>query len=290
MVAIEDFGTYDTAWCPGCGNHSILKAVKQALAGLGLAPHEVLWVTGIGQAAKIPHYFNCNFFNGLHGRSLPAALGARLANPDIPIFVESGDGCSYGEGGGHFLAALRRNPRMTMLVHDNQIYGLTKGQASPTTGQGQKTKAQPHGAPSAPLKPLAMGVVMDIAFVGRAFSGDVAHLAEMIALAHKAATGQDGSSGGLALLDILHPCVSFNKVNTFAWYKERCYKVGAEHDTRDVSQAMVKAMEFGDRIPLGVLYRGGRSPFENGVPGLSAGPMARRSVDLERLSASQPRF
>ncbi|MBT8405899.1 MAG: 2-oxoacid ferredoxin oxidoreductase, partial [Deltaproteobacteria bacterium] len=129
MVSIEDYGQYETAWCPGCGNFSILEAVKQGLVDSGIAPHEVLVVSGIGQAAKAPHYLNANVFNGLHGRSLPVATGAKLANPELRIIVESGDGCNYGEGGNHFLAAIRRNIDLTLIVHDNQIYGLTKGQA-----------------------------------------------------------------------------------------------------------------------------------------------------------------
>src|SRR5512136_3214522 len=132
MVDISHYGEYKTSWCPGCGNFPLLKAVKQALVKRNLEPHQVLFVSGIGQAAKAPHYLNANVFNGLHGRALPAATGAKLANPALRVIVESGDGCTYGEGGNHFLAALRRNVTLTLIVHDNQVYGLTKGQASPT--------------------------------------------------------------------------------------------------------------------------------------------------------------
>jgi len=140
MATVEDYGSYETAWCPGCGNHAILKAVKQALVSSQLEPHEVLFVSGIGQAAKAPHYLNANLFNGLHGRSLPVATGAKLANPELKVIVESGDGCNYGEGGNHFLSAVRRNIDITLLVHNNQVYGLTKGQASPTSAEGFVTK------------------------------------------------------------------------------------------------------------------------------------------------------
>ncbi|HBE94577.1 MAG TPA: 2-oxoacid ferredoxin oxidoreductase [Desulfovibrio sp.] len=275
MVSVEDFGQFDTAWCPGCGNHAILKAVKKALAGLGLAPHQVLVVTGIGQAAKAPLYMNCNMFTGLHGRSLPAATGARLANPELTVIVESGDGCSYGEGGNHFLAALRRNVNLTVLAHDNQIYGLTKGQASPTTLQGTKTKAQPFGQPSMAFNPVVMAVAMQAGFVARGFSGDIEHLAGLIqeAVRHK----------GFSLVDILQPCVSFNKVNTFAWYKERVYKLGPEHDPADFGQAMARAREFGERIPLGVIATNDRPPFEANMPALARGPLAKRSLDREAV-------
>jgi len=275
MVTTSDYGDFETAWCPGCGNFSIRKAVIRALVSLGLAPHEVLFVSGIGQAAKAPHYLRANVFNGLHGRSLPPAQGAKLANPGLTVIAESGDGCSYGEGGNHFLAALRRNVDMTLLAHDNQIYGLTKGQASPTTMEGQVTKAQPMGAPSMPFNPMAVAVAMRAGFVARGFSGDIEHLAGLIerAVTHK----------GFALVDILQPCVSFNKVNTFAWYKERVYKLGDDHDPRDFGAAMTKAMEFGDRIPIGVLYENDRPPFGSRLPEAARGPLALLRPDMAVL-------
>jgi 2-oxoglutarate ferredoxin oxidoreductase subunit beta len=253
MVMLEDYGQYETAWCPGCGNFSIVEAVKKALVASELEPHQVLFVSGIGQAAKAPHYLNANVFNGLHGRSLPVATGAKLANPDLVVIVESGDGCNYGEGGNHFLAAIRRNIDVTMLVHNNQIYGLTKGQASPTTAEDFVTKAQPEGVVSSPFNPIAVAVAMQAGFVARAFSGMVDHLSELVqqGIAHQ----------GFALIDILQPCVSFNKVNTFAWYKERCYPLSAEYDPTDWEAAMKQAMEWGKKIPLGIIYRNARPPF-----------------------------
>ncbi len=276
MVTVAEYGDFETAWCPGCGNFSIRKAVIDALVSLGLSPHEVLFVSGIGQAAKAPHYLRANVFNGLHGRSLPAAQGAGLANPKLTVIAESGDGCSYGEGGNHFLAALRRNVDMTLLAHDNQIYGLTKGQASPTTMEGQVTKAQPLGAPSMPFNPIAVAVAMRAGFVARGFSGDMGHLSGLIerAVRHK----------GFSLVDILQPCVSFNKVNTFAWYKERVYKLGQEHDPRDFGAAMDRAMEFGERIPIGVISENDRPPFGGRLPEAARGPLALREPDLDVLA------
>ena len=170
MVTLEDYGQYETAWCPGCGNFSILKAVKQGLVAAGLSPHRVVFVSGIGQAAKAPHYLNANVFNGLHGRSLPVATGIRLANPELVVVVESGDGCNYGEGGNHFLAAIRRNVDLTLLVHNNQVYGLTKGQASPTSEQGFITKAQPDGVMQTPFNPVAVAVQHRDSRPGRLFA------------------------------------------------------------------------------------------------------------------------
>jgi 2-oxoglutarate ferredoxin oxidoreductase subunit beta len=270
MVSIEDYGEFETAWCPGCGNFSIIKCLKQALAEQDLAPHDIIISSGIGQAAKLPHYMKCNMFNGLHGRSLPVAQGIKMANPEIPVIVTSGDGCSYGEGGNHFLAALRRNMDLTVLVHDNQIYGLTKGQASPTSARGHVTKAQPEGNRSDGFNPVATSVAMRASFVARAFSGEPEHLVATIkeAMAHK----------GFSLVDILQPCVSFNKVNTFAWYKERTY-ILEDHDPTDWTAAMTLSEEFGDRIPLGVIYREDKPVFGHG------GRLAEHGYDKNDLKA-----
>jgi len=275
MITISDYGDYETAWCPGCGNFSILKAVKQALAARHLKPHDVLFVSGIGQAAKTPHYLNANVFNGLHGRSLPVATGAKLANPNLTVIVESGDGCNYGEGGNHFLAAIRRNIDVTLLVHNNQVYGLTKGQASPTSAEGFVTKAQPEGTPSAPFNPIAVAVVMRAGFVARGFAGMLDHLSELIqqGIAHH----------GFALIDILQPCVSFNTVNTFAWYEKRCSPMPTKYDPTNWDEAMKVACQWGDRIPIGVIYQNDRLSFEDHFPVLAHGPLLGRSLDRKKL-------
>lgn len=282
MVTMDEYGTFQTAWCPGCGNFSILQAVKQALVGLGLKPQQVLLVSGIGQAAKAPHYLRANVFNGLHGRSLPVATGAKLANPDLTVIAESGDGCNYGEGGNHFLAAIRRNIDLTVLVHNNQIYGLTKGQASPTTAEGQITKAQPQGVASAPFNPIGVAVAMQAGFVARGFSGRIDHLTPLIqqAVRHR----------GFSLIDILQPCVSFNKINTFAWYKKRCYELPAAYDPTDWEGAIKTAMEWGDRIPLGILYRNTRLSFGEHSPRIPLRPLLEREVDLARLRKSMESY
>jgi 2-oxoglutarate/2-oxoacid ferredoxin oxidoreductase subunit beta len=275
MVTIEDFGTYETAWCPGCGNFSLLEAMKKALVQRQLAPRDVLFVSGIGQAAKAPHYLNANLFNGLHGRALPVATGAKLANPMLKVIVESGDGCSYGEGGNHFLAAIRRNIDLTLVVHDNQVYGLTKGQASPTTGEGFVTKAQPHGVIAAPFNPVAVAVAMHAGFVARGFSGAIDQLADLIVAAI--------DHPGFALVDVLQPCVSFNKVNTFSWYRNRCVPLAADYDPTDWTAAMQKAQEWGEQIPVGVIYRNDRPSFESHLQVLQSGPLVGRAVATGEL-------
>jgi 2-oxoglutarate ferredoxin oxidoreductase subunit beta len=275
MTNPDEYGTYETAWCPGCGNFSILTAMKQALTASGIKPHQVLFVSGIGQAAKAPHYLNVNLIDGLHGRSLPVATGAKLANHKLPVIVESGDGCNYGEGGNHFLAAIRRNIDITLLVHNNQVYGLTKGQASPTSDEGFVTKAQPAGPSSAPFNPVAVAVAMHAGFVARAFAGLVDHLSALIqqAIKHR----------GFSLIDILQPCVSFNKVNTFSWYKKRCYELPKEYDPANWEAAMKVAQEWGDRIPIGLIFRNNRPPFDEYFPVLKQGPLVEQEFSQDML-------
>ena len=275
MVDLKDYGSYETAWCPGCGNFAILKALKSALAAMDLHPHEVLIVSGIGQAAKTPQYLNVNMFNGLHGRSLPVATGARIANTDLTVIAESGDGCNYGEGGNHFLAALRRNVNMTLLVHNNQIYGLTKGQASPTSAEGTVTKAQPLGVSSQAFNPILTAVATRANLVARSFAGEPDHVAQMIQQAVR--------HPGFSIVDVLQPCVSFNRVNTFDWYRRRCYHLPDDYDPSDWQAAMEKADEWNDRIPIGVIYKGDRKTFEEHSPVLTGGALNQRGFERDRL-------
>ncbi len=276
MVNIKDYGQYETAWCPGCGNFSLLEGVKKGLVKRNLEPHQVLFVCGIGQAGKAPHYLNANVFNGLHGRSLPVATGAKLANLDLVVIAESGDGCMYGEGGNHFLAAIRRNIDITLLAHNNQVYGLTKGQASPTSDQGFVTKTQPEGVAMSPFNPVAVAVTMKAGFVARSFSGNQEHLGEMLvqAIDHR----------GFSLIDVLQPCHSFNRVNTFKWYKDRCKELPSSHDPTDWETAMGVAQKWGDEIPIGVIYRNDRPPYQDHFPVLGKGPLIKQEVDRSQLA------
>jgi 2-oxoglutarate ferredoxin oxidoreductase subunit beta len=275
MVTVKDYGEYETAWCPGCGNFPLLKAVKQALVRKGLEPHQVLFVSGIGQAAKAPHYLNVNLFNGLHGRSLPVSTGAKLVNPNLVVIAESGDGCVYAEGGNHFLAAIRRNIDITLIVHNNQVYGLTKGQASPTSDQGFVTKAQPEGVAEAPFNAVAVAVAMHAGFVARSFVGIEEHLIDVLiqAIDHQ----------GFSLIDALQPCVSFNRVNTFKWYKDRCKTLPSSYNPLDWEAAMRTAEQWGDEIPIGIIYQNNRVPFEKHFSVLNKGPLVGQGVDLSKL-------
>lgn len=281
MCKAADYLQGDTAWCPGCGNFAIRQALAAALAELCLAPHQVLMCSGIGQAAKMPHYLRVNGFNGLHGRALPPATGARAANTSLTVIVESGDGDTYGEGGNHFIHTIRRNPHLAHFVHNNQVYGLTKGQASPTSELGMKTGVQTGGVISPPLNPLALALVMGAGFVARCFSGEKEHLKETM----KAAI----VFPGYALVDILQPCVTFNKLNTYAWYKERVYHPEG-HDTGDWAAAMTLSRQWGDRIPLGIFYRVPRPAFESQLPTLQGEPLALRPFNPADVARAQDEF
>lgn len=271
MVTLKDYAaTTPIAWCPGCGNFGILGALRKALVELGIEPHQLLLVSGIGQAPKLPHYIHDNVFNGLHGRAIPAAAAAKIANHELIVVVIDGDGGAYGEGAGHWLAAMRRNVNMTYLVHNNQVYGLTKGQASPTSDLGFITKTTPMGA-SQPVNPLAVSIASDVSFLARSFAGDGEHLTQMIkkAVQHR----------GFALLDILQPCVTFNRKNTYQWYRERVYKLEDGYDPGDKAAAFVKAQEWGDRIPVGVIYRQERPVYEEQLPALKEMPLVKQKID-----------
>ncbi len=252
---IADYNSNDEiAWCPGCGNFGILNAVKKALQKLNKKPKDILIVSGIGQAAKLPHYIKANCFNGLHGRALPVACGAKIANKDLTVLVTTGDGDCYGEGGNHFIHNIRRNIDITVIVHNNQIYGLTKGQASPTTDRGYHTKVQTHGVILEPFQALAAAIICGAGFVARSFSKDSEFTAELIAegVKHK----------GFSLIEVLQPCVSFNKKNTYQWYSERIYKLGDDYKSDDKFKAIEKATQWPDKIPLGIFYNVEKPTYE----------------------------
>jgi len=272
-----DIGKIDIAWCPGCGNFMILNALKQALADLEIKPEQLVMVSGIGQAAKAPQYLKANFFNGLHGRALPPATAIKASNPEMVVIAESGDGCTYGEGGNHFMNAIRRNPDITNIVHNNMVYGLTKGQASPTSPCGFKTPVQINGVFLEPFNPISLAISLNASFVARAFAGDLEQTVEIIkkAITHK----------GYALVDILQPCVSYNRVNTFQWFKENSYYLEETYDPSNREEAFRRAIEKG-KMPLGVIYVKPKVTFEESLLAYkeNKNPLYKRKVDVEKLS------
>ena len=275
---VYDMGDIDIAWCPGCGNFAILKALKRALAELDLGPREVVMVSGIGQAAKIPQYLRCHYFNGLHGRALPPATLIKAVNPRMVVVAESGDGDMYGEGGNHFVHTIRRNVDITNIVHDNMVYGLTKGQASPTSMVGFRTPVQVEGAILEPFNPLAVAISLEASFVARVYALDMDETVDVLkrAIRHR----------GYSLVDVLQPCVTFNKVNTPKWFRDNSYYLEDTHDPKNRVEAFRRATEK-DRLPLGVFYEvEGRRTFEEnlGVYVDDVTPVHMRPIDRrERL-------
>lgn len=269
----------DIAWCPGCGNFSIRKALLEVLNELAIEPEKTVLTSGIGQAAKMPQYINCNFFNGLHGRGLPLAVAIKSVNPSLTVIAEGGDGDMYGEGGNHFIHNIRRNPNITHLVHNNMIYGLTKGQGSPTSMPGMKTNVQVDGVINEPFNPLAVALSLGATFVARGFSGDIEHLKKLMvaAINHK----------GYALIDIFQPCVTFNKTNTYKWYKNNTYVLPDSRNKTDIYAAFCLAMKK-DKYPLGILYQNDNgTPFEESLPVYIENdePLINRKRDIKNVNA-----
>ena len=282
MPTLQDYRGQQPAWCPGCGNFGILRAFKDAMVELGIEPYQLTIVSGIGQAGKFPHYLKCNTFNGLHGRTLPVATGIRLSNHEMLVVAVAGDGDCYGEGGNHLTHAIRRNINVKLFVHDNQIYGLTKGQASPTSMEGMKTKNQPFGVFSEQLNPIALAIALDCSFAARGFAGDNEHL--------KGLMKETVNHKGFALIDILQPCVTFNKINTYEWYRQRVYHIEPGYNPEDKIEAFKKALEWGDRIPIGIIYKNHRQILEERIPVIKEKPLVRQSVDVSRIEDTLKEF
>ena len=276
MAEISDFRYEgEKAWCPGCGDFQILKSIEIAAAKSGKRPNEILVVSGIGQAGKVTHYIKTNGFNSLHGRALSSAFGLKAANHNQTVIVATGDGDCYGEGGNHFIHNLRRNIDITVIVHNNQVYGLTKGQASPTSEIGMVTTVQPAGVISTPFHSLAVAITLDAAFVARSFSKEIEFTANLIL--------EGMNTPGFALIDVLQPCVSFNKINTYQWYQERAYNLDESHDPTDKLAAYEKAMEWAEKIPLGVLFKHSRKTFLDHFIGPDDQPLAEQETKLKDI-------
>jgi len=276
-VTVKDLkGKADPDWCPGCGDFGVLAALKQAIVEAGLEPHKVMTISGIGCSSNLPGYLNTYGMHTLHGRALAVATGAQLANHDLKIVVTGGDGDGYGIGGNHFVHAMRRNVDLTYIVMNNQIYGLTTGQASPTTEKGHKTKSTPRGNVELPINPMALALVSGATYIARGFSGENKHLADLIAggIEHH----------GFSLVDVFSPCVTYNKINTYPWFKQRVYKLQDDksYDTADFDAAMRKSFEWGSKIPIGVFYQGEQLTYEDSEPALKKGPLVRHPLPVEK--------
>ncbi len=282
-VTLNDFNVKERMqWCPGCGNFGLIGALKGALADLGKELHEVVIVSGIGCSGKSPHYVNTYGFEGLHGRPVPVASGIKMANPKLTVIAEGGDGDGYQEGTQHFIHVMRRNHDITYLVHDNQIYGLTTGQASATSLVGAKTKTTPFGNLEIPFNPILTAIDGGATYVARGFSGDVGHLKELIkgAIQHK----------GFSLVDIFQPCVTFNRLNTYDWFRERVYKLEeANHNPKDKKAAREKADEDiatdYNMVPIGLFYKEERPAYEDQLPQVKDKPLIEKELDVDLAKA-----
>jgi 2-oxoglutarate ferredoxin oxidoreductase subunit beta len=279
MEMVFDLDTFEGPvhpdWCPGCGDFGVLKALKEALVKLEIPPHDMMVVSGIGCSSNLPGFINAYGAHTLHGRAVPVATGVKLANTDLNVVITGGDGDGYGLGMGHFIHAARRNLNLTYIVMDNQIYGLTTGQTSPTSMLDHHTKTTPRGNAERPINPLALAIVSGATYVARGFSGKPHQLADLIAggIAHP----------GFALIDVFSPCVTWNKVNTYAWFRERVYDVNEDgHDPTDSAAAMQRSMEFGERIPTGLIYRHERPIYEASEPVLQRGPLVKQEMGMSQ--------
>ena len=279
-LTVKDFkGKADPDWCPGCGDFGVLNALKTAVAELGLLPHEVLTISGIGCSSNLPGYINTYGMHTLHGRALAVATGAQLGNHDLKILVTGGDGDGFGIGGNHFVHVMRRNVDLTYIVMDNQIYGLTTGQVSPTSRKGMKTKSTPFGSVENAVNPIPMAIVCGATYVARGFSGQQKQLVALIkgAIEHR----------GFAFVDVFSPCVTYNHDNTHEFFKQRTRKLEEMgHDPADRRAAIEKGGEWGETIPIGLFYKNDEVPsLDELEPVLAEGALAHRPLDVSGENA-----
>ena len=255
MSTVEEFSGYSPTWCPGCGDWGIGVAVKKAFVQLNYTPSSIMVVFGIGCSGNMNDFLNAYALHSLHGRAIPNAIGMKLARHTMPVVAIVGDGDCYGEGGNHFIHACRGNHDITVIVHDNGVYGLTTGQVSPRAGKGFKSKSTPAGIIEVPLNPLTLALTQGATFIAQWFAGNVAHIIDMVAqgIQHK----------GFSLVNILQPCVTFNKINTYEYYRGKTYEVGPEYDSRNFQLALETCVQptFNEKFPLGILYKYDRPTF-----------------------------
>ncbi len=278
MANIQDFSGYNPTWCPGCGDWGIGLAIKQAFVQLGYDPSMVAVVFGIGCSGNMNDFLNAYAIHSLHGRAIPNAIGIKLANHKLPVIAIVGDGDCYGEGGNHFLHACRGNHDLTVIVHDNGVYGLTTGQVAPTAAKGFKSKSTPAGIIEVPINPLSLAITSGATFVAQSFAGDANNTIALIkaGIEHK----------GFSVVNILQPCVTFNKVNTYQYYLQRTYKLAPDYKKNDLKTAVEKSLEINEeKFPLGIIYQMERPTFTDQLPQLSNKTLLEkeRFVDFEKL-------
>ncbi len=280
---ITDLSGRSPSWCPGCGDYGIWAALKNTLVKLAWDMDQFVVIYGIGCSGNMTDFIKSHGFHALHGRAIPNAIGLKLGNHKLKVICVVGDGDFYGEGGNHFLHAARGNHDITVIVHDNRVYGLTTGQTAPTSPKGFKSKSTPGGVIEVPINGLGLGIIQGASFVARGFAGDVSHLQSIFeqALNHK----------GFALVDVLQPCVTFNKINTYQFYRERVYKLDqAGHDTSSKEAAVSKAVFETEKIGIGVLYKEERSAYHEEVLQLKETTLVMQPTQIPDLSGTFSKF
>jgi 2-oxoglutarate ferredoxin oxidoreductase subunit beta len=283
QLTIADLkGKVDPDWCPGCGDFGVLAAIQKALVELRIPTHNVVTISGIGCSSNLPGYINTYGMHTLHGRALAVATGLKLANHELTVLVTGGDGDGFGIGGNHFVHCMRRNVDLLYIVMDNQIYGLTTGQTSPTSRLGMKTKSMPFGNIEAPVNPISLALAAGATFVARGFSGEQKHLTELIK--------QGIQHQGFSFLDVFSPCVTYNHDNTYQWFRPRVKKLedNTTYDPTDWTAAMEKSLLWGEEIPIGKFFQRTDLPALHGAePVLNDGPLVHRdprvSPEVARL-------
>ena len=278
-LELSDYKSDTTpTWCPGCGDFAVLRGIHGALAKLNINPKDVVVLSGIGCSSNITGFINSYGFHGLHGRALPVASGIKLANPELKVIASGGDGDGYGIGLGHFIHSMRRNIDITYVVMNNQVYGLTTGQASPTSEKGMITKSTNTGVLEIPVNPIALGLVSGATYIARGFSGDASQLTNLIeqGIQHK----------GFALVDVMSPCVTYNKINTYEWFRERVYRLEDEnHNVINMEEAIRKSQEWDSKIPTGTFYKINRPTYESEEPALKEGNLVSRDINTGKQIA-----
>lgn len=271
MTDLKNYGTNRLpTWCPGCGNHAIWASLKSAFAKMGWAGDSFVAVYGIGCSGNMTDFIKSYGFHSLHGRAIPCAVGIKTANHKLPVIIVAGDGDCYGEGGNHLIHAARGNHDIKVIVHDNRVYGLTTGQAAPTAPQGFKSKSTPSGIIEIRLNPLALAIVSGATFVAQGFAGDIPHLTELLKAGFK--------HQGFTLINILQPCVTFNKINTYEYYREHTFKLNKDYDPFNKTEAIQKTLD-NEKIPLGIIFKEERKTYQDSLPQLMDCPLVEKQMN-----------
>ncbi|MBI2029565.1 2-oxoacid:ferredoxin oxidoreductase subunit beta [Candidatus Gottesmanbacteria bacterium] len=258
-------------WCPGCGDFGIWGALKTSWVKMGWNPWDFAIVFGIGCSGNMADFIKVYGFHSLHGRALPNAVGLKIANHKLPVVVVAGDGDCYGEGGNHFIHTCRGNHDISLVVHDNRVYGLTTGQVAPTATQGFKSKSTPDGIIEVRINPLALAITQGATFVAQGFAGDIPHLTQLLIDSY--------NHRGFSVVNVLQPCVTFNKINTYMYYREHTYKLDSSHNPQDKISALTKVMDD-ERIPLGILYKEERKTYEQSLNQIATNTLVEKPYNL----------